>query len=103
MGSIQGAHPTGFCAIVQGRIWAFAKRIRMAYSGAASVPRKATARVDLAGSASLERSAPAPGHLPAVLATLPAGRTTTLRAASRGHVAAAFGPRSLSPRRPAQL
>lgn len=33
-GGIQGAHPAGFCAIAQGRIWAFAKRIRMAYSDA---------------------------------------------------------------------
>lgn len=34
VGSIQGAHPAGFCPITQGRIWAFAKRIRMAYSDA---------------------------------------------------------------------
>lgn len=55
----------------------------------ASAPRKATARVDLAGPSSLEPSARAPGHsprgagLPNSMPTTPPGRTTSAPAATR--------------------
>lgn len=67
-GGIQGAHPAGFCAIAQGRIWAFAKRIRMAYSDARQARLAPHAKPRLAwisqAPSSLERSGRAPGRIP---------------------------------------
>lgn len=75
----------------------------------ASAPRKATARVDLAGPSSLEPSARAPGHsprgagLPNSMPTTPPGRTTSAgsdkawpRAAARGRARRPLSARAAS-------